>query len=406
MKGCENMKWNTQGSQFYTLKDALYDEYKQKKIYIYGAGQLGKRIATALRTITDWDIVAFVDQYKAGTEYLGLQVISMVALEEIIKEEKEDLLILLALQDENEKELSQTFEKLLAGTSNIFKCYSEFMRHDFPIIAYYQYGKVVIHSLSCIVTEICTLKCEKCAINLPFFKYRNDYSEEKIKEEIDLAFKKIDFVCDFTFTGGEPLLNNNLSEILLYISKNYSNRMGSCRIITNGTLTPTQELLDCMSKYHVYAEISDYTKSVKEIKQRVLSNYEKFKVAGVSTYLLSNNQWVDFGLKKMIHKNKTEEEMIRFFDDCRTICRGYINGKIWYCINARFAEQALEMKYDSNNMFDLKKMGNEEVERIRLIEFDMGYNERGYLTMCRYCNGGCSINEHYVEVGKQLKKVL
>ena len=402
LKGDGHMKWQTPGSQFSPIKDILYEQYRQRKIYIYGAGQFGTRMVKALKAVTDWPVMAFVDRYKSGTEYLGLPVISMAEMEKIIEEEKERVLLLLSLRGKNEKELLQKFEQMLSGTSHLYKRYDEFMRHDFPIIAYYQYGKTVVHSLSCIVTERCTLKCEKCAICLPFFKYKNEYSKEKIKEEIDLAFEKIDFICDVTFTGGEPLLNKDLEEILRYISEKYRDRLGSCRIITNGTLTPSEGLLDCMSQNHIYAEISDYTKNVKQIEQKVLSNYEKFCAAGVHTYLLSDNQWIDFGFKKVIHQEESEEEMSDFFEECATICRGYIDGKIWYCINARFAEQALGMEYDSNNMFDLKRMGNEEKEKIKLVEFDIGYNERGYLTMCRYCNGGYTNNTHYIEVGKQL----
>ena len=47
--------------------------------------------------------------------------------------------------------------------------------HDFPIMALYQSNRVFLDSISMIITEQCTLKCEKCAIMLPYFKKAEQY---------------------------------------------------------------------------------------------------------------------------------------------------------------------------------------------------------------------------------------
>ncbi len=400
------MKWKTPGSEFDTVKDSIIEAYKNKIIYIYGAGMIGKRVFRALNTVTDWRVSAFVDQYKGGTKYCGLDVIGIPEMERLIAEDKGDILILMALHDEIGISVSRNLESFSKAGRKVCRTYGEFMRHDFPVLAFYEYGKTVVHSLSCIVTEKCTLRCEKCSIRLPYFQYQKKYSVESLKEEIDLAFQKIDFICDFTFTGGEPLLNQELGEILSHLGERYGDRAGTVKVITNGTIRPSASLLECMKKYGIYAEISDYTKAVESIKEQVLENYRRFQDGGIPTYLLSTAQWVDFGFERPVHPDKSEEEMAVFFDRCRTLCRGYIDGKIWYCINARFAEQALSREYDPENMLDLRELGDRPNDKLRLLEFDAGYGRRGYLTMCRYCHGGCDINTHYIEVGKQWEKPL
>ena len=50
-------------------------------------------------------------------------------------------------------------------------------------------------------------------------------------------------------------------------------------------------------------------------------------------------------------------------------------------------------------------VGNGIEEKAKIVEFDLGYNARGYLTMCRRCNGGCDINTHYIEVGRQCRNL-
>ena len=46
-------------------------------------------------------------------------------------------------------------------------------------------------------------------------------------------------------------------------------------------------------------------------------------------------------------------------------------------------------------------MEDTDLERRKLVEFDLGYNGKGFLNMCQQCNGTVEINQHFIEVGKQ-----
>ena len=155
-----------------------------------------------------------------------------------------------------------------------------------------------------------------------------------------------------------------------------------------------------MKTYDIDAEVSDYTKAVPEIKARVERTVAAFRENGISCHFLSDAQWVDFGFTKP-DKDWSTDQLTAFFDFCSTTCRGYVNGEIWYCINAGFAERALGRVPDPDNRLDLRKVGDSLEERRAIVEFDMGFNKKGYVQMCRRCNGSCEINTHFIEVGEQ-----
>ncbi len=398
------MKWKKPGHEFDDVKEEILNEYADRDVFIYGAGVIGERVFRAIKKITDWKVIAFVDKNKAGSMYHDIEILNIAQLKSTLKSKNGRSLIIVAL-DEACREVREQLLSFVDVGQTLCKLQSEFLRQDFPIIAYYQYRKILVNSLSCIVTEACTLNCEKCSIMLPYFRHRKQYSLEEVKREIDLAFEKIDFICDFTVTGGEPLLNSDLAEILSYTGEHYAEQIGNIKIITNGVLEPDETLLHCMKTYDIFAFVSDYTEAVQSIRERVLKHYKKFCDAEIRAYLASSAKWVDFGFGAVSHTEEDESELIAFFNNCRTTCRGYIDGKVWYCINARFAEQALEYDYDLTNALDLTKVGNTLEERAHIIEFDAGYNKRGYLSMCNACNGGCDINTHFIDVGKQCSPV-
>ena len=226
---------------------------------------------------------------------------------------------------------------------------------------------------------------------------------EKLMREADELFQTVSFLGNFTITGGEPLLYDSLTELLEYIGKKYRKQIGSFTIITNGTMQPGNNLLEIMQKYDIEVDVSDYTDAIPEKKESIINHVNCYRSSGIKTYFLNNAEWVDFGFKEVIN-DFTEEQGMKFFDTCRTRCRGFVDGKIRYCINAYFAAKALGMKEDQDNAFEI---GNVHVQNCdqkkQLVEYDLGYNNRGCLEMCYHCNGTCEINKHKIEVGKQCR---
>ncbi len=399
------MKWKMPGYELDDISDKIIEKYNNKRFYIYGAGLRGKRIYQVLNTLTDYKIAAFIDQdeKKQKETYCDKQVLSLEQITCANGTELEDSIILIALEQDIGEKVKMDLEDMFLHRNIYCLSYEEFMHYDFPVLALYKYNKCYINTISILVTEKCTLRCEKCAIMLPYLKEANEYNIEQLKQEVDLLFNQIDMIGNITITGGEPLLFKELNSFIEYIGKRYRNKIGTFRIITNGTIEPSNELIKTMNKYEMSVEISDYTQAVPILKDKIQSVVNLFKQNHIDTYFLTLAKWVDFGFEYVNKDNLSEEELIRFYDYCHTMCRGYIGGKINYCINAKLAERALNKPEDKSNIFSLYDLKDNLHSKKKLIEFDRGYNTNGYLEMCRYCNGSCEINKNYVEVGIQCK---
>lgn len=393
------MRWKKPGrelEQKYRKVEAVYHE---KKLVIYGAGMMGGRIYDAIVRLSDIPVKVFFDRDELKKEYKGLTVFHKAQDWRKLTED-EDVIVIIGLPDDVGIEVKNELTHQCGVAADRCKLYSEFVMHDFPVLMLYQNHKVFLDSVSMIVTEQCTLKCKHCSIMLPYFEQIHEYPFRKLADEVDALFENADFIGNYTLTGGEPFLYKELSSLIQYIGGCYRNRIGSFKIITNGTIIPGEELLCAMREYDVTAEISDYTTGVPAIKPQLEKVMEAFNQYEIKTYLLSSAKWVDFGFKT-VHHHFSDEQLGQFFDQCHTRCRGYVDGKIRYCINAYFAERTLNGKEDEKNTFDLSGGEVMEETRRKLVEFDLGFNQKGFLNMCQYCNGTVEINRHYIEVGEQ-----
>ncbi len=396
------MKWKNRGEEFLTEYQTLESKYCDKKLFIYGAGMIGGRIADAITRLTDWCVEGFFDLDEKKTTFKDKSVVRWNGLKKIVTQE--NVLVIIGLPEEIGIQVKDKIVEECGVGEDKCVTYSRFVQHDFPIILMYKYDKYFLDSVSMIMTEACTLRCEKCAIMLPYFKEYRTPELKQLKKEADALLSKIDFVSNYTVTGGEPLLNKELPNLLEYVGANYREKIGSFKIISNGMIKPWDTLLQVMQKYSIAVEISDYTTGVPRIKEQVEKSLETYREAGLQTYFLSSASWVDFGFDT-VDNQYTEDQLIRFFDYCHTRCRGYVDGKIRYCINAFFAARAKGHDEDESNAFDILNLEPTKENLRALVEFDMGYSDNGYLEMCQHCNGTIEINTHYIEVGVQCKNL-
>ena len=101
-----------------------------------------------------------------------------------------------------------------------------------------------------------------------------------------------------------------------------------------------------------------------------------------------------------LNKEMDEKKLIETFDKCLTPCREVRENKLYFCVMARSVSDNLHLEEGQGDYLDLDKLHGENYKR-ELMEFNLGYSEKGYLDMCHRCHGMDAIN-YPIPVAEQL----
>ncbi len=378
------MKWKNKRHELDEYaKIILSEQNVQRKYYVFGAGLLGNYLLMIFRKYRC--MAAFIDNStdKQGSKVEGIEVIS---LESYLK--VRDGQIVIAASAENRAAIARQLEANFLKHGTDFWLYDEFINIIFPIISTYSFNKSYVALAQITLTERCSLRCKKCAHGCYAVDNHisNDLTLAQVYKSADSFFSKVDFIKEFVLIGGEPLLYKELSQAIKYIGERYRDRMGIYCITTNGTIVPNSEVLDICKKYNVLFRISNYARQISRLKssyQKLMDTLGKYEIP----YVLGKEEreWMDYGFE-YVNRVGTEDEMIKIFDDCRTPCREVRENKFYYCVMARSVSDNLNFNVGEEDYLDLDALEGEDYKK-ELLEFTLGYSEKGYLDMCRHCNG-------------------
>ena len=390
------MKWTNKGHEI-EKADISFSNGFHKKVYIFGAGKIGRTTGLTLTALGLLGGYIDNDRERQGTVFLDRLVIS---LEEYLRFEDEPAIVVACAEKhalEIEKQLKQ--KRLIRGKDYFF-C-EEFHNKILPIISTLYLDKVYIRLAQITLTERCSLKCKKCAHAC----YNVDGSAEDmdllaVYNSADNFFSKVDLVNEFVLIGGEPLLYKHLLQAIEYIGKKYRNQMGVYCITTNGTIVPNEEVLRACQKYQVLFRISNYSKAIPRLKksqQKLIAALEKYQIE--YKLAIEDGNWIDYGFE-YLNKEMDEKKLIETFDKCLTPCREVRENKLYFCVMARSVSDNLHLEEGQGDYLDLDKLHGENYKR-ELMEFNLGYSEKGYLDMCHRCHGMDAIN-YPIPVAEQL----
>lgn len=203
---------------------------------------------------------------------------------------------------------------------------------------------------------------------------------------MDTFFLYIDYIQEFVLIGGEPLLYKNLGEIIEYIGEQYRKKIGIFSITSNGSIMPDNNIIKMCKKYNVLYRISNYSKQVTYLEQRYKELTELLMREKIQ-YVLGNPEatWMDYGFD-YLDRDAAEEELISVFDNCKTPCREIRGNKLYYCVMARSVSENLGYNIGENDYLDLGQLDSIDGGK-KILEFNLGYSEKGYLDMCNHCYG-------------------
>lgn len=253
-----------------------------------------------------------------------------------------------------------------------------------------------IYHVDMTVTTRCTFRCKHCNMFIPYYKEQLDYDFKTLKRNTDLFFERIDYVAYFGLIGGETMLSPILPELLKYISETYHDRFGRISFTTNGSIMPSDELLNALKEYDVYLTISDYTKYIP-YEEKFHQVLDKLGAVGVAYEIKYALEWCDFGFPTHpYHYN--EEQLEEHFDCCNPEWNGLNDGRFYYCNISWSAEKSGNFELDEKDYIQLEDIDAYDREAChRIVKLS-----RGTSSFCSVCGGCGSDNVNYVPVGEQL----
>ncbi len=393
------MRWKNKGHEY----DAVYKQIKTKKnVYIFGAGRDGKAVYDILTTwlAGDFRIIGFIDndKDKQGTTYCGLPVI---ACEDIDISTPALAVVIGIVGAKVFQDIKEELRELGLQENRDFFHYSEFLSVYFA----YAKQKLFIHNISFLPSTVCNLRCECC---LNFTPYMDGFVVRKfddLKADIDLFFRVVDYVELFHVSGGEPFMYPELPQLLRYIYDHYHQRIHSLETVTNGTVLPSAELIEVYRDLPITITVDDYREALPDKRERFHEVIHALQsVQGKGKFKIQHyDNWIDLAPTRTNHSDWSEERLGAHFDACHGLLQEFRDGKLYLCNYDAYAEVAgLIKKLPGQDMFDFHYY--KPSQQKELMEFRLGYSERGYAELCKHCAGLFEINPHKVQPAKQVKK--
>ena len=205
----------------------------------------------------------------------------------------------------------------------------------------------------------------------------------------------------FHVSGGEPMIYKYTADLIEYIDKKYGNRIDTLRTVTNGTIVPKDEVLEKLSRCNVEVTIDDYRDAVPTFRERYEQLIQKFEEYHIKYYVNKAESWVDLAPDKTDFSTKSEAWMIQHRSSCKQSWQELRDGKLYSCNYAAYATVAgIAGEQDAEETFNLKNFTSEK--RKELVEFRLGYTEKGFTNFCKKCRGFTPENSEEVKPAEQI----
>lgn len=386
------MKWQNKGHEF----DSVYENIKRiQKYYLFGAGEYGAHVYELLKS--EVSILGFIDNstVKQQTEFCGKTVYSLQDIRNLMDRTTG---IILTISPYARKPVEEQMKEQGFVKEKEYFTMEVFM----SVYAAYEKSKLFIPSISFLPTTRCNLRCEACLNFTPYMEQFDERPWEQIQSDLDTFFPCIDYIMLFHISGGEPLLYPQLGRLIQYIKGYYGDKIHILRTVTNGTILPKPEILELMAEYQVELTVDDYRDSVPESSEtfsRLIKRLEAFRVK----YQINKvEEWIDLAPATTCHDDWSESRLQKQFNACHVPWQELRGGKLYSCNYASYAMVAGLMDVGAGDCFDLCSYTPDKLKE--LMEFRLGYNERGYVEFCKRCSGYVDINPNKVIPAKQLEK--
>lgn len=235
----------------------------------------------------------------------------------------------------------------------------------------------------------CTLRCKECHSYMPYITKEHQYMVdfETFKVEIDKLLKSVALVPNFRLQGGEALLVKDLPKMIEYVCS--KKQIHHIQVISNGTILPSQELLDAMSNPKVLLSLSDYSCN-KDIADKlkykeILELCDKNGVNAKYWITKAGDLWI--GRNSICNTDINDKEMAiknlaacHCFNEPKVVM--FFKGKFYICPPAAyFANTNPEFKIPEDDVVDIVN-----TPQSLLTQKLKNFLNKKYFYLCSRCN--------------------
>ena len=244
------------------------------------------------------------------------------------------------------------------------------------------------------VTERCTLKCQDCS-NL--MQYYSKPVDPNIKKGL-FAMKRLLESCHvgcIRIIGGEPLIARDLEKYLLALKDEVRDRYDRIEIYTNGTIIPSEQVLEILVDLPVTFYVSNYG----DLSRRLNQLCSILKERQISYTVEDNLIWQDCG-RVLPYSGK--EIQYRYANCCVSKNFSLLEDRLFSCpFSANFHRIYQEDLITDRDFISLSDITDSELfDKLNQMIF-----EEQPLSSCYHC-AGRDYTVGTVEVAKQSSNVL
>jgi organic radical activating enzyme len=279
--------------------------FMKNHYYLWGAGGVGLRALNYLIPLGVIDGIIDNDPAKIGKNISGLPVCGY----DFLKEISEDICVIIAHFGfkEAEEQLTKDGIRHLRLADFVTKWYRENRSQN------------AIGFLDFPITTRCTLNCEACMQYMPY-RLQNDIAYEELKRQLAFLFKHVSFVGEISIIGGEPFLHAHLADLINHMRRQYSGKIGSLVLTTNGTIIPDSSVLALCREKKVFISVSDYSHTLEYLGDKISLLEAKARNVGAA---IERKKW------SWLDPGKFCEDLT--VADCGQTHMQLYEGKLWSC---------------------------------------------------------------------------
>jgi hypothetical protein len=231
---------------------------------------------------------------------------------------------------------------------------------------------------------------------MQYFVKPQDSEPEELKAAFHRLYDAVDYIYEVRVLGGEPLVDRNLEDYLLFLEK-YEN-VGGIVILTNGTVPFGESLLSILKNPCFSVRISDYGLQ----SQKIGRISEALERAGVVYSVYEPEDWLDCG--KIRKYNRTPEETrILVSQCCMKNALSIKNGCLWLC---PFAGNVSALDVLPEGVDESLDLLDEKTDSTLLRQRITGFLKLAHLKVCDYCPGRPFAGEDIVPAAIQSAEPL